>query len=193
MPILGTIASSTRQGQSVDLGAMFPLQVITVSGSGASSVSFTNIPNTYSHLQIRAYIKTTINSNSDGNGYYRVGNESVDTGSNYDVHALQGNGTTASSGSLINSSYLTYGFAPGTNSNNTNTFAPYIIDILDYANTNKFKTIRHLEGYDLNGVEGSVWLRSGLWRSTSAINTITFSNTTYAQYSQFALYGIKGA
>lgn len=191
-PILGIWASS-RPAAAVDTGAMFPLQVITVGPAGASSVSFTNIPNTYSHLQIRAYLKTTTNSNSDGNGYYRVGNGSVDTGSNYDVHYLQGNGTTASSGSGINSSYFTYGFAPGTNSNNTNTFAPYIIDILDYANTNKFKTVRHLEGYDLNGVEGSVWLRSGLWRSTSAINIITFSNTTYAQYSQFALYGIKGA
>jgi hypothetical protein len=68
-----------------------------------------------------------------------------------------------------------------------------ICDVLDYANTNKFKTLRSLTGNDRNG-SGSIWLDSGLWRSTSAITSIKFTTgTAFAQYSQFALYGIKGA
>jgi hypothetical protein len=65
------------------------------------------------------------------------------------------------------------------------------MDILDYANTNKFKTTRTLEGYDANG-SGNVSLTSGLWQSTSAINSITITAVgTFNQYSQFALYGVK--
>ena len=57
----------------------------------------------------------------------------------------------------------------------------------------KYKTVRSLEGYDTNG-GGKVELRSGLWMSTSAVNQIelTLSSNSFEQYSQFALYGIKG-
>ena len=70
-----------------------------------------------------------------------------------------------------------------------------IVDVLDYANTNKFKTIRNLEGFDVNGSGGLVALTSGLYRSTSAITSIKLTPNAgnYAQYSHFALYGIKGA
>jgi hypothetical protein len=68
------------------------------------------------------------------------------------------------------------------------------MDILDYANTSKNKTIRMLSGNDRNG-SGDIILISGLWASTSAINQIDLrleSAANFAQYSQFALYGIKG-
>jgi hypothetical protein len=66
------------------------------------------------------------------------------------------------------------------------------MDILDYANTNKFKTTRTLTGSDLNG-SGVVSLDSGSWRSTSAITSITFTARANLinTYSSFALYGIK--
>jgi hypothetical protein len=75
-------------------------------------------------------------------------------------------------------------------------FAVAVIDILDYANTNKYKTYRVLSGVDTNGTSpvGYVDFESALWLSTSAVNsiTITLPSGNYAQYSQFALYGIKG-
>ena len=72
-------------------------------------------------------------------------------------------------------------------------FAAAVIDILDYANTNKNKTIRALDGLDNNG-SGTVAFSSSLWSSTSAINSIEISGLggTIQQYSSFALYGIKG-
>ena len=75
-----------------------------------------------------------------------------------------------------------------------NAFGVTIIDILDYANTNKYKTFRSLVGSDTNDTNGAVGLASGSWRSTSAITSITLSNNVsgnLAQYSSFALYGIK--
>ncbi len=67
------------------------------------------------------------------------------------------------------------------------------LDILDYADTNKYKTCRLLWGQDLNG-GGRVALQSANWQKTAAITQIDFSCATgnFMQYSQFALYGIKG-
>jgi hypothetical protein len=78
-------------------------------------------------------------------------------------------------------------------------FGSLIMDILDYANTNKYKTTRGIIGFDTNGTVagygGRVGLISGNWRSTSAITSITFTVDNAANYSansKFSLYGIKG-
>jgi len=68
----------------------------------------------------------------------------------------------------------------------------FIVDILDYANTNKYKTVRSLNGNDANG-SGSMNLSSNVWLSTAAITSLTLSSSSdFRQYSSFALYGIKG-
>jgi hypothetical protein len=185
MPILGVIASSTRQGQAADTGAMFPLQVITVGAAGASSVSFTNIPATYSHLQVRI---TALGDTATG--YDVTMRFNSDTASNYNWHRLYGNGSSAlAQGSAsVTSMYVAADAA--------RTTYPFVsvIDILDYADTNKYTTIRNLNGFDQNG-GGAVTLWSGLWRNTAAVNSIaiTVAANNLAQYSQFALYAVKGA
>jgi hypothetical protein len=67
-----------------------------------------------------------------------------------------------------------------------------VIDILDYANTNKYKTARGLGGYDTNG-GGEILFSSGNWRSTAAITSITLNTdaTNWTTATTFALYGIK--
>jgi hypothetical protein len=49
-------------------------------------------------------------------------------------------------------------------------------------------------GFDANG-SGYVSLGSGLWMNTAAVTSIKLSpySGTFVQYTQFALYGIKGA
>ena len=71
---------------------------------------------------------------------------------------------------------------------------PGVMDILDYNNTNKYKTFRILSGYDGNGT-GGLQLNSGLWQSSSAITSIKIepNTSTFQQYSTFSLYGIKRA
>jgi hypothetical protein len=183
-PILGIWASS-KSTVAADTGAMFPLQVITVGPAGASSISFTNIPTTgYAHLQIRATLRGT------GDIGYQILRFNSDTGSNYAGHGINTNGSTVSTFADVNNDTAGQQNASGT----ADIFTAYVIDILDYQNTNKFKTVRTLSGFDTNGA-GTLSFRSALWRSTSAITSMSFAPNTnnYAQYSQFALYGIKGA
>jgi hypothetical protein len=189
MPILGVIASS-RQTAVADTGAMFPLQVVTVGAAGASSVSFTNIPNTYSHLQIRWIARDDFNSQaSDANMRFNS-----DSGSNYSWHQLIGDGSSAQAYASTSQTAARTGIIVGS-TGGSNVFGSTVLDILDYANTNKNKTIRNLAGWDGNGT-GSIALNSAAWLSTSAITSITITprvGTNFQQYSQFALYAVKGA
>jgi hypothetical protein len=113
-----------------------------------------------------------------------------DTGSNYSQHYLYGDGSTAGAGGSANTSYTDIGYYP---SETANTFMVGVVDILEYANTNIYKTMRVLQGVDVNGSNGQLALKSGGWRNTNAISTITITPPfgTFAQYSSFALYGIK--
>jgi hypothetical protein len=74
-----------------------------------------------------------------------------------------------------------------------NVFNGYVVDVLDYANTNKYKTVRALQGFDSNG-DGRIYLGSNLWKNTNAVTSITLTafSGNFVQYSHFALYGIKG-
>ncbi len=188
-PILGIWASS--KFTQADTGAMFPLQVITVGAAGASSVTFTNIPATYTHLQIRAIARTT-RTGSSGIDYVGIRFNS-DSGSNYAYHFLYGNGTSATAQAGTSSSTLLSGNAPR-DGVTASIYGANVFDILDYANTNKYKTVRTLGGADTNGA-GQITFSSGLWMSTSAITSITLSpeSDSWKQYSQFALYAVKGA
>ena len=182
MPILGVIASS-RQTAVADLGAYYPLQVISVGASGASSVTFSNIPSTYSHLQIRVLMRTQTSQDS----FIRFNG---DTNANYSFHFLVGNGDVTASGGFANNTSIGWKTVSGT----ADIFTVAVVDILDYANTNKFKTTRSFAGDDLNG-SGALVLHSGNWRNTNAITSITMStaSTSFSQFSQFALYGVKSA
>lgn len=174
---------------------MDPLYVVTVGPNGASSVTFTNIPNTYSHLQLRILGQTNRGTYGTDSYYMRFNS---DTGSNYNHGFLRGNGSSAAAYHYNgNQSLIEIGSALGTTTASLYTFGSSIIDILDYSNTNKYKTLRALTGTDINGTisesGGFVYLTSSLWMSTSAISSIqfTFDNTVQPN-SQFALYGIKG-
>jgi hypothetical protein len=204
-PILAGLGGLSVRGfghfgpvRDVDTGAMFPLQVVTVGAAGASEINFTNIPTTgYEHLQIRAFAQSNRGTYGNDDCWIRVGNGSVDTGSNYAYHILSGDGSTASAGAGSSQSRGYFGYA-GTGVSST--FGAGIVDVLDYANTNKTKTIRVLNGQDQNGLVasygGAVIFTSSLWNSTSAITHIRIYpnvGTQFNQYSQFALYGVKGA
>jgi hypothetical protein len=151
----------------------------TVGSGGASSITFSSIPSTYTHLQIRMFAQTT-NSNTDSTIIIN-GNSSVYR------HQLYGNGSTVTANANSGDAYII--FTPG---NTANTFGPAVIDILDYTNTNKNTTVRALSGRDLNG-SGFVGIGSALFTGLGPVTSITLNgySTSYAQYSTFALYGIR--
>jgi hypothetical protein len=182
MPIFGVTASSNMTTKLTD----FYQIATTTLGSAQSSVEFTSIPADYTHLQIRGILRSSsvdavkIQFNSD-------------TGSNYSYHYLWGNGGSVGSSAGTSTSSGAGLWSMGA-PNATSTFGICIYDILDYRDTNKYKTIRGLDGFDANG-SGGVEIISSNWRSTSAITSVKLSpNTggvTFQQYSSFQLYGVK--
>lgn len=176
-------------GDVAPQGDFESIATVTVGSGGTLNVEFTSIPSTYQHLQIRALTRAT--AGSFQNIIMRVNS---DTGSNYNWHYLEGvgSGTPISSNSPNDTSiYLAQ--EPGS-TQATDIFGTFIVDILDYKDTNKFKTVRSLSGVDANG-SGRTQFWSGAWRSSSAITSILFrsdASNNFAQYTHFALYGIKG-
>jgi hypothetical protein len=174
MPNLGIIASS----KSGKLSSYESIATTTVGASSVSSITFSSIPATYRHLQIRLF-----NKNSSDNGTISM-RYNGDSGSNYSFHDLYGNGAGVG---VLGAANQTSVFASLTGSTQASVS---IIDILDYADTNKYKTNRCLIGVDYNG-SGYSWFSSGNWRNTAAITSIVL-NATFNQYTHAALYGIKG-
>jgi hypothetical protein len=157
--------------------------------SNQTTITFTSIPSGYKHLQIRSIAKTDRADTDD----VILMQFNSDTAANYSSHILRGNGSVAIAGGTANASNIALGYAATGNSGATNMFAASVVDILDYGDTNKYKTTRTLNGMDLNG-SGWIYLQSGNWRSTSAITSITLNRqygSNFTQYTQFALYGIK--
>ena len=182
--IFGTLSSADAPANSYE-----SISTVTVGAGGSATVTFSSIPSTYKHLQIRAICKTTA-ATSNINSIY--GRFNSDTGSNYARHFLNGSGSAVGAGSGTSQTSMFFG--TNIETLGTNAFAANVIDILDYANTNKYKTTRSLSGVDANG-SGFAQFMSGLWMNTAAITSITIlpNSDSFIQYSQFALYGIKGA
>jgi hypothetical protein len=184
-PILGIYASQITGHLSTN--SYESIATVTVGSGGQSSISFTSIPSTYKHLQVRGIAR----SNSGSFGYMTVTFNS-DTANNYSWHYLEGTGTTVSAGAAASQPSMVAENTTGS-TQSSGIFGVFVIDILDYSDTNKYKTMRVLSGADANG-SGYIDLDSGNWRSASAINNITLNLNAgnFVQYSQMALYGIKG-
>ena len=170
------------------VGSMELIKATTLSASSAS-VEFNNIPGTYSHLQLRWMGRGTFNEGSAGQKV----NFNSDTTSSYTGHLLRGNGSSvfADAGTASTSAAFFGRVAAATAA--AGTFGVFIMDILDYSNTSKYKTLRCLGGADLNG-SGEIRFNSSAWLSTSAITSMAFVITdggSYTADSSFSLYGIK--
>lgn len=174
--------------QNAVANSFFSIATTTLS-SAQSTITFSNIPQTYTHLQVRFLTKS---SYSTGTSDSLLARFNGDTGNNYSMHYLRGDGSSASSGASTSYNYLWLGNQANSGSGTTSTFGVGVCDILDYRNTDKFKTIRSLQGYDANG-SGVAVFSSSNWRSTSAVTSIEFSWGTgpnFAQYTHVALYGV---
>lgn len=159
---------------------MTALATVSVGSGGASSITFSSIPSGYSHLQLRVF------GIGASYSYFSIKVNS-DTGTNYAYHQLTGDGAsvTAGSGTTTATMYGGQGSASASNG------AVAVVDLLDYTNTNKYKTFRTLSGYDSNG-SGGLWFRSGLWMNTAAITQIDLvAGSSFGQYSTAVLYGVK--
>jgi len=162
-------------------GSYESIQTVTVGAGGQSTITFSSIPSTYKHLQIRGIARGT---DSSLRALFLSINSTVNV---VRSHYLYGDGATASAGSQT-ANQVGWGLGSG---QLASAFSVAVIDILDYANTNKNKVTRSLAANDLNG-SGNIALFSELFDTTVAINAVnlTLEVGNFAQYSSFALYGI---
>jgi hypothetical protein len=187
-PILGIMASQI----SGHLATVFntsdyeSISTVTVGSGGSSSISFSSISSSYKHLQIRGVVR-----DAGGNGEYKIELNGDTTTTNYYGHVFYADGSSVYTSGGNNNSVAPIPYSGLTSS----VFGATVMDILDYANTNKYKTLRTLNGYDTNSATDFIGLYSKFWKNTAAVNAITLrvvGGTNFAQYTSFALYGIKG-
>ena len=152
-----------------------------------ATVTFSSIPSTYTDLFL------VVNPLSTNNRDVILRFNS-DTGSNYSITFVSGygSGSPAFSSGRTTSQGFMYAdyYAP---SNPTQSIRQ--INIMDYANTTTYKTAlmrsSNPAAYPAGGAEALV----GLWRSTTAINTVAVSlaSDSFLTGSVFKLYGIEAA
>jgi hypothetical protein len=185
-PIVGILASANyaRATNSYE-----SIATVTVGSGGSSSVTFSSIPSTYTHLQVRGIARSNRASTRDALSVRTNGNSA-----DYSYHNFYGNGGSVTAQFVDVEPEIAFNDIAG-DSATAGVFGAMIIDILDYTSTTKIKTIRGFGGSDNNG-SGIVALNSGAYyTNTNAITSITllsYGGTALNQYSSFALYGIKG-
>jgi hypothetical protein len=181
----GTFSRSGLVGNPVIMpGSYESIATVDVGAGGAATITFSSIPQTYTHLQIRCFARSTGPTNGE-NTYIYFNNTSNST--NYAWHVLRGSGSSVTAAGGANARIV----ANVGTTNTANTYSTMIIDVLDYSNTNKNKTVRNLYGWDDNG-SGYVGIASTLVPQTAATTQIDIDlNYNFAQYSSFALYGVN--
>lgn len=180
--------------------SMFWIAGSTLSSS-ASIYTFSSIPQTFTHLQIRAFGRTDRPT-------YNVGSYSMivngDSGNSYSRHYLRSAPSSPSSsvesGGGASLTYIDLGQFAGSTAT-SGVFGIGITDILDYTNANKYKTVRHIGGVDTNGavsgIAGFVQMSSGARLNTDAITSLSFypieGASNFTAGSRFDLYGITSS
>jgi hypothetical protein len=159
-------------------GATYEPIATTTLGSAAASVTFSSISGAYTDLvlvfggSVSAFGNLRIQVNSD-------------TGSNYSWTRLLGDGSTASSDRGSAQTFINIAIL------DTNTIGNSIVHLQNYSNTTTYKTVL------TRGNSTGTYLGAnvGLWRSASAINSITVLTSTGNINSStvISLYGIKAA
>jgi hypothetical protein len=181
---LGFFASAGAGG-----AGSFDLLETQILGTAAASVTFSSLSSyaaTYQHLQIRAVARMS-SANTERSLVLRF---NADTASNYNNHGLTGDGGSVGSYNFADS-YIGLGSFSAANAT-ANAFGAGVIDILDAYETTKNKTVRSLAGATTTP---QISLRSGLWRNTAAVSSITLLDPTsnLVTGSRFSLYGSKAA
>ena len=162
---------------------MTPIATNTLT-TATASVTFSNLPQGYTDLVLVISARMTA-----GGGASAVQLEfHGDTGSNYSVTTLNGDGTSATSARNSNQTVAGLGLATDASGQ----WSTNVMQIMNYANTTTNKTVIARSGIAGDRVRAQV----GLWRNTSAITSIKISNngaTTFVLDSTFTIYGVKAA
>ena len=157
----------------------------------AASVTFSSIPATYEHLQVRGSHRAA--GAVGGQSFYIELNATAGTG--YSSHVIRAHSTTVGANALTGTAYIQIYDASHGSSVDAAEYATIFMDVLDYANTNKNTTVQFVAGTALTHGASRVSVGSGLWDDTAAITQIKFtpSNGNMVRGSGFTLYGLNSS
>ena len=179
--------TSTASSASNSVTPVVPSNFFLISqqtSSAVSSVTFSSIPSTYKSLQVRFNLICT---SSGANFQTQFNGDS--SNADYVSHRLYGDGSTTNAGGYASG---VFGYVLQFNNGAVVTYPTIgIIDVMDYANTNKNKTVKSLMGANQNTSTGTIQLNSGLWLSTAAINSLTFAVSSGTYTGTISLYGVS--
>ena len=169
-------------------GATYEPITTTTLSSSASFVEFTSVSQNYTDLIVVGQYSFV--SNGVRYASLRVGNGSVDTGTNYSDTYLDTYYGTPGSGRNTNVAQALFSYSDS-DGLTTSQSQVAVAHFMNYSNTTTYKTIinRNMSAADM------VSAYVNLWRSTSAINTIRIiaGFADFASGSTFTIYGIKAA
>ena len=161
-----------------------PIQTTTLA-SPAASVTLSSISTAYTDLIV------IVNTYLSGNNYstLAVGNNGIDTGTNLSATWLYGYGASTSGSTRYSNAANIFFDWQG----NDQGFGTSIINFQNYSNTSTYKTFLYRD--NATNTHGEVTSGVGLWRSTSALNTIKFTagGVNFVTGSTFTIYGIQAA
>ena len=154
----------------------------TTLSTATAPVTFSSISGTYTDLVL--VVSATWSGGSNSSFGFRLNS---DTGSNYSITQLYGDGSSASSGRSSNQTKAVIGQI------NPTEFGTTIFQFQNYSNATTYKTI-----LSRSNVAGVITLAGvALWRNTAAITQIDLEYFdvagTFDTGSTFTLYGIKSA
>lgn len=189
--IIGTIAS----GISGNLTVPNFSSIATASGSGVNTVTFSNIPQTYNHLQIRWQARFSTNTSNNGLLYFSTNNSN--SGNNYSVSFGTTNNNAQFGSEVTAQGTLQVRGAMSLSDNNASVFAAGVVDIFNYSNANAIPTFH---GFASNRVTigatpyQQIATNTGAVATTGAITSITIINgyaNNFDASTTFALYGVR--
>lgn len=169
---------------------------VDVGAGGASNITFSSIPQTYTDLQITLSGRTT-NTSTPGDGPYIIMRMNSST-SGYVDRILVGSGSAVVSQSFTTNDALLLKTMVNPGSATANTFSSTQIYIPNYAGSSN-KSVSSDGVYENNATNAYQAIQASLWSNSSAINSISLSlydgtAPNWAQYSTASLYGItKGS
>lgn len=166
------------------------LEKITVGAAGASSVTFSGIPQTgYTDLVVKATTRDTVAGANNGPVLMKFNGSAT---SDYSFRQVIGSGSAASSQNNNTIAYvdLALGSAGDSAGNTASTFTNIETYIPNYTSANYKSFSVDMVGEN-NATAAYAGLVAGLRSNTAAITSITMTaNTLFAQYSTFYLYGV---
>jgi hypothetical protein len=173
------ITTTPSGGPQGEFSTYTPIYSTTIS-SAVDSVTLSNIPTTFTDLTISLEVQLA----SSGEDLYVRFNG--DSGSNYSTTWLRGISNAASS---LRQSSTGCRLSDGGSSTNGNT-TQQTINIQNYSNATTFKTTLSRSNNASRGLDAMV----NLWRSTSAVTSLTFyTSAGNISSGTITIYGIKAA